>query len=58
MTQTQQQPVLRVIDLQVTYYTDSGRVRALDGASFTLNPIEKWDWSANPAPANRPWRWQ
>ncbi len=41
MTQTQQQPVLRVIDLQVTYYTDSGRVRALDGASFTLNPVEK-----------------
>lgn len=40
MTQTDQ-PVLRVIDLQVTYYTDAGRVRALDGVSFTLNPVEK-----------------
>ena len=34
-------PVLRVSDLEVTYYTDSGRARALDHVSFTLNPGEK-----------------
>ncbi len=34
-------PVLQVIDLQVTYYTDSGRAKALDNVSFTLNAGEK-----------------
>ena len=34
-------PVLEVINLQVTYYTDSGRARALDGVSFNLNAGEK-----------------
>jgi peptide/nickel transport system ATP-binding protein len=34
-------PVLQVIDLEVTYYTDAGRARALDHASFTLQPGEK-----------------
>lgn len=34
-------PILRVNDLQVSYYTDSGRARALDGVSFNLNPGEK-----------------
>jgi peptide/nickel transport system ATP-binding protein len=34
-------PVLQVEDLEVTYYTDSGRARALDGVSLTLNPGEK-----------------
>ncbi|GAB4431798.1 MAG: ABC transporter ATP-binding protein [Chloroflexi bacterium OHK40] len=34
-------PVLQVRDLQVTYYTDSGRARALDGVSLDLNPGEK-----------------
>lgn len=34
-------PILNVIDLQVTYYTDSGRARALDGVSLALNPGEK-----------------
>jgi len=29
-------PILRVEDLVVTYYTDLGRARALDGVSFTL----------------------
>jgi len=29
-------PILRVDDLVVTYYTDLGRARALDGVSFTL----------------------
>ncbi|OEO29639.1 dipeptide/oligopeptide/nickel ABC transporter ATP-binding protein [Devosia insulae DS-56] len=29
-------PILRVQDLVVTYYTDLGRARALDGVSFTL----------------------
>ncbi len=34
-------PVLQVIDLQVTYYTDSGRAKALDNVSFVLNAGEK-----------------
>jgi peptide/nickel transport system ATP-binding protein len=34
-------PVLQVIDLQVTYYTDSGRARALDGVSLALEAGEK-----------------
>jgi peptide/nickel transport system ATP-binding protein len=34
-------PILKVIDLQVSYYTDAGRARALDGVSLTLNPGEK-----------------
>ncbi len=34
-------PVLQVIDLQVTYYTDSGRAKALDNVSFLLNAGEK-----------------
>jgi oligopeptide/dipeptide ABC transporter ATP-binding protein len=34
-------PILRVIDLQVSYYTDSGRARALAGVSLDLNPGEK-----------------
>src|SRR5881296_2014764 len=33
--------VLQVIDLQVSYYTELGRARALDGVSFTLNAGEK-----------------
>jgi peptide/nickel transport system ATP-binding protein len=36
-----EQPILRVIDLEVTYYTDAGRARALDHVSFTLQPGEK-----------------
>src|SRR5262245_40215209 len=34
-------PVLEVVDLQVSYYTDAGRARALDGVSLTLNSGEK-----------------
>jgi peptide/nickel transport system ATP-binding protein len=34
-------PVLEVEHLEVTYYTDSGRAKALDDVSFTLNPGEK-----------------
>jgi peptide/nickel transport system ATP-binding protein len=34
-------PVLKVVDLQVSYYTDAGRATALAGASLTLNPGEK-----------------
>lgn len=34
-------PVLEVVDLQVTYYVDAGRARALDGVSLTLNAGEK-----------------
>lgn len=33
--------VLEVVDLHVTYYTDSGRAKALDGVSLTLNAGEK-----------------
>ncbi len=34
-------PVLRVSNLEVTYYTDAGRAKALDDVSFTLNAGEK-----------------
>ena len=34
-------PVLEIIDLHVTYYTDSGRAKALDSVSLTLNAGEK-----------------
>jgi peptide/nickel transport system ATP-binding protein len=34
-------PVLRVVDLQVTYYTDAGRAKALDNVTFNLNAGEK-----------------
>ncbi|MCX6019080.1 MAG: ABC transporter ATP-binding protein [Chloroflexi bacterium] len=34
-------PILQVQDLQVTYYTDAGRAKALDNVSFTLNSGEK-----------------
>jgi len=34
-------PVLKIVDLQVSYYTDSGRARALDGVSLTLDAGEK-----------------
>jgi peptide/nickel transport system ATP-binding protein len=33
--------VLRVVDLHVTYYTDAGRAKALDGVSLSLNAGEK-----------------
>jgi peptide/nickel transport system ATP-binding protein len=36
-----QAPVLSVEKLEVTYYTDSGRAKALDEVSFTLNAGEK-----------------
>ena len=35
------QPVLQVKNLQVSYYTDSGRARALDGVDLTLHAGEK-----------------
>jgi oligopeptide/dipeptide ABC transporter ATP-binding protein len=34
-------PVLRVEGLEVTYYTDAGRAKALDDVSFTLDAGEK-----------------
>jgi peptide/nickel transport system ATP-binding protein len=34
-------PVLKVVDLQVSYYTDAGRARALDGVHLSLMPGEK-----------------
>jgi peptide/nickel transport system ATP-binding protein len=33
--------VLNVVDLQVTYYTDAGRAKALDAVTFTLSAGEK-----------------
>ena len=35
------QPILTVNNLEVTYYTDAGRAKALDDVSFTLNAGEK-----------------
>jgi peptide/nickel transport system ATP-binding protein len=35
------QPVLRVENLNVTYFTDAGRAKALDDVSFTLNAGQK-----------------
>ena len=35
------QPVLRVENLDVTYYTDAGRAKALDDVSFTLHAGQK-----------------
>lgn len=34
-------PVLQVRNLEVTYYTDAGRAKALDNVSFTLNAGDK-----------------
>ena len=34
-------PVLKVSGLEVTYYTDTGRAKALDDVSFTLNAGQK-----------------
>lgn len=34
-------PVLEVNNLQVSYYTDSGRAVALNGINLKLNPVEK-----------------
>ena len=34
-------PVLKVDNLEVTYYTDAGRAKALDDVSFTLHAGEK-----------------
>jgi oligopeptide/dipeptide ABC transporter ATP-binding protein len=34
-------PILRVQGLEVTYYTDAGRAKALDDVSFTLNAGDK-----------------
>jgi peptide/nickel transport system ATP-binding protein len=35
------EPVLKVVDLQVSYYTDAGRAIALAGATLSLNAGEK-----------------
>ncbi len=35
------EPVLKIIDLQVSYYTDAGRAIALAGATLSLNAGEK-----------------
>ncbi|MBE0699989.1 MAG: ABC transporter ATP-binding protein [Anaerolineaceae bacterium] len=34
-------PVLRIEDLQVSYYVDAGRATALAGVTLSLNPVEK-----------------
>lgn len=38
---TEADPVIEVRNLEVTYYTDSGRAKALDDVSFTLKAGEK-----------------
>lgn len=35
------EPVLKIVDLKVSYYTDAGRAIALDGVSLNLYPGEK-----------------
>ena len=40
-SQAKTAPVLRVEHLEVTYYTDAGRAKALDDVSFTLEAGEK-----------------
>ena len=35
-------PVLQVSDLQVTYYTDAGRIKAVDGVNLELNAGIAW----------------
>jgi oligopeptide/dipeptide ABC transporter ATP-binding protein len=35
------EPILKIIDLQVSYYTDAGRATALAGATLSLNAGEK-----------------
>ena len=34
-------PVLQIVDLKVSYYTDAGRATALDGVTLALGPGEK-----------------
>jgi peptide/nickel transport system ATP-binding protein len=41
MEKINMEPVLKVIDLQVSYYTDAGRATALAGATLSLNAVEK-----------------
>ncbi len=41
MTTTTGMPVLQVSDLRVTYYTDAGRTRAVDGVNLTLYAGER-----------------
>src|SRR5688500_18616034 len=37
----QAKPVLEIKDLHVSYYTDAGRAKALDGVTLSLNAGEK-----------------
>jgi len=41
MNQSAQSTVLRVTDLEVSYYTDAGRAKALDGVNLTLDAGQK-----------------
>ncbi len=41
MAPTSDKPILSVSNLDVTYFTDAGRVKALDDVTFTLNSGEK-----------------
>ena len=41
MSQSSPSTVLRVSDLEVSYYTDAGRAKALDGVNLTLNAGQK-----------------
>lgn len=51
-------PTLRVSNLRVTYYTDAGRVTAVNEVSFALAPGSAWGLSASRAAASQPWRWR
>lgn len=39
--------------LSVSFVTDAGPIKAIDGVDFTIPARPWWAWSANPAPANR-----
>ena len=45
-------PVLEINDLQVSYYTDAGRARALDGVSLKLSAGEKLGLRQKDVPLN------